>query len=182
MESIETVVDTESSAPSLREARKRAPVHKMHAQDTWDNYSAEDIKDRPWVRPTSLAAPPPRPGFVQRWIRVATHGVDDPANATRRFREGWKPRPADSIPANFPLPTISNGAYAGCIGIEGSILCEMPDKLVKKRNKYYADKTMAIDKAIEEELQRDSSDKMPITQKRSSDSKIVRRPRVADDE
>lgn len=178
----EKVMEQDNSGMSLKEARQRAPLHRMHAQDTWDNYDKNELKDRPWVRPTSLAAPPARPGFKQRWIRVAIHGTDDPANTTRKFREGWKPRPANTIPATFPLPTISNGAWAGCVGIEGSILCEMPIELANKRNAYYANKTAAIDAAIEAELQKDSTSKMPITQQRSSASKLVRRPRVADDE
>ena len=169
----------EEKAVSLKEARSK---QKMHAQDTWDNYDVKDIQDRPWVRPTSLAAPPARPGFVQRWVRVATFGVEDPSNTMRKFREGWKPRPADSLPTDFPLPTISHGQWSGCIGIEGMILCEMPKVLVDKRNAYYNGKAKAVEDAIESELQRESNDKMPIIQKRVSASKLVRRPRVADDE
>lgn len=171
-----------AEAVSLKEARKRPATHRMHAQDTWDNYSKEEINSKPWVRPTSLAAPKPRPGFVQRWIRVATHGVEDPANTMRKFREGWKPRPAETIPADFPVPTIAHGEWAGCIGIEGSILCEMPQELAAKRNAHYHDKANAVDAAIEAELQKESSSRMPITQQRSSQSRLVRTVRAADNE
>ena len=171
-----------SDTPSLKAARMRQPVHKLHAQDTWDNTDLSTLKDRPWVRGTSLAAPPARPGFAQRWIRVAVLGVDDPNNAMRKFREGWKPRPANTLPADFPLPTISHGSWAGCIGIEGSVLCEMPQVLVNKRRQYYANKTAGIEQAIESELQKESMSAMPITQRRTSQSKLVRRTRVADDE
>ncbi len=167
---------------SLKNARARAPVHKMHAQDTWDSAALEAVKDRPWVRGTSLAAPPPRPGFTQRWIRVATQGVEDPSNAMRKFREGWKPRPIGTLPPDFPLPTISHGQWAGCIGIEGSILCEMPQVLADKRKAFYQQKTAGVENAIEKDLQKESTTKMPITQQRSSKSSLVRRTRVADDE
>jgi len=166
---------------SLKAARARAPIHKMHAQDNWDNVDMNALKDRPWVRGTSLAAPPARPGFTQRWIRVATQGVDDPSNAMRKFREGLKPRPLDTLPKDFPLPSISHGQWAGCIGIEGSILCEMPLVLAEKRKAYYQNKTQGVEEAIESDLQKESNAKMPITQQRSSKSSLVRRTRVADD-
>lgn len=169
-------------AVSLKEARKREPLHRMHAQDTWDSHDIHAIKNTPWVRPTSLEAPPPRPGFVQRWIRVAVFGIEDPSNAMRKFREGWKPRPASTIPPDFPVPTISHGQWAGCIGVEGMILCEMPKALADKRNNYYMNKTRNIEDAIERELQKESHPKMPIIQNRKSQSQLVKVPKAADDE
>lgn len=166
---------------ALSQSRKREG-RPMHAQDTWDNYNVHEAADKPWKHSSSLDAPPPRPGFKQRWIRVAVYGQEDATNAMRRMREGWKPRPKDSIPANFPLPTIQHGEWAGCVGVEGMVLCEMPEAMVDKRNEFYRNKTERITNSIEQELQAQSDPRMPMSQSRNSESKLVRTVKVAPDE
>ena len=159
--------------------REVAPVHETRQYETWN---AEDIHTetaKPWVRPSSLEAPPPRPGFVQRWIRVASMGKDDPTNTSRKFREGWRPRLASTVPHSYHAPSISQGKWAGTIGVEGSVLCEMPEKIKDKRNAHYAAKTQLVTETIERELQNQSRPGMPITQDRSS--KVVRNVKIAED-
>jgi hypothetical protein len=178
--SLSEAVAEAKAASGVTQERARENTHPTRSQQTWDDVDVHEESDRPWVRPTSLAAPDPRPGFKQRWIRVAMYGQEDATNASRRLREGWKPRPAETLPSNFPLPTISHGQWAGCIGIEGMILCEMPETLVDRRNSYYEDKTARITNSIEHDLQQQSTAAMPIEQERSS--KVVREVKVAPDE
>lgn len=164
---------------TLRQDRDAPPVHETRAYDT---YSEDDIhvsEDTPWVRPTSLEAPAPRKGFRQRWVRVGSMEQDDPTNTARKFREGWKPRPVESLPKGYHAPTISHGKWAGCVGVEGMILCEMPEKLALQRQKHYQDKTELVTNTIDRELQNQSHPAMPVTQERSS--KVVRNVKVADD-
>lgn len=163
---------------TLSQERSAPPVHEARAYETWDDVDIHAEEAKPWVRPTSLEAPPARPGFVQRWIRVGTNGKDDPTNTARKFREGWKPRPASSVPASYHSPTIQHGKWSGCIGVEGMLLCEMPEKLRVKRNEHYRNKTDQTTNAIAQELQRQSRPGMPITQERNSETRMVR---VADD-
>lgn len=164
---------------TLTQTRNAPPVHETRQYETWDDVDVHAEEAKPWVRPTSLDAPPPRQGFVQRWIRVGLQGQDDPTNTARKFREGWKPRPASSVPASFHSPTIQHGKWAGCIGVEGMLLCEMPESMVEKRRKHYQGKTDHATQAIAEELQKQSRPGMPITQERSS--KVVRNVSVMDD-
>ena len=164
---------------TLNQARSVPPVHETRAYETWDDVNIHDAEAKPWVRPTSLEAPPPRPGFAQRWVRVGLEGRDDPTNTSRKFREGWKPRPATSVPPSYHSPTISHGKWAGCIGVEGMLLCEMPESLRDKRNKHYADKTRHVTNSIEQELQQHSNRLTPITQERKSSTHMIR---VKDDE
>ncbi len=159
---------------TLADERSAPPVHPARTYETWDDVDIHAEENKPWVRPTSLEAPPARPGFTQRWIRVGSMGRDDPTNTARKFREGWKPRPAESVPAGFHMPTISHGNWAGCIGVEGMLLCEMPDKMAQKRRQHYKDKTDMVTGAIEEELQKQSRPNMQITQERKSSAKLVR--------
>lgn len=135
----------------------RARAANAAVRDTRDQEQREaeeihDTEDTPWVVPSSLAAPPPRPGMVQRWIRVASGGKDDAINTSRKFREGWKPRQASTVPKNFPVPSIKNGTYAGVIGVEGMLLCEMPAKKNDQRRAYIRNqidkKTQSVDAEI----------------------------------
>ena len=167
--------------PTIAQERAAPPLHETRAYETWDDVAVHAEESKPWVRPTSLEAPPARPGFTQRWIRVGMNGQDDPTNTARKFREGWKPRPAASIPASYHAPTIQHGKWSGCIGVEGMLLCEMPNTLVEKRRKHYQAKTDLGTTTIADELQKQSNSAMPITQERSSMAKLVRQVKVADD-
>lgn len=166
-------------ADTIRSARERATVHPSRVQDTWDNTPIHEAENRPWVRGQSLAAPPARKGFVQRWVRVGMLGVDDPTNVARKMREGWKPRPPDTIPADFQLPTISHGEWSGCIGVEGSVLMEMPESLAKKRRDATDARTKLVTESLEHELQKQSRPGMEISQERKSSTR--RMVKVADD-
>jgi hypothetical protein len=159
---------------TLQQDRAAPPVHESRAYETWDDVDIHAEEGKPWVRPTSLEAPTARKGFIQRWIRVGSMGRDDPTNTARKFREGWKPRPSSTVPAGFHMPTIAHGKWAGCIGVEGMLLCEMPEKMVAKRNAHYRAKTDNVTGAIADELQKHSRPGMPITQERSSNAKLVR--------
>ena len=163
---------------TLSQERTAPPVHETRQYETWDDVDIHAEAEKPWVRPTSLEAPPPRPGFVQRWVRVGSMGQDDPTNTARKFREGWKPRPASSVPASHHSPTIQHGKWSGCVGVEGMLLCEMPEKMVAKRNKFYRDKTDKTNQAIYDELQQHSSSMASITQDRKTTTRMVR---IADD-
>ena len=163
----------------LAQERAAPQVHETRAYETWNPEDIHTLEDKPWVPPTSLQAPKERDGFTQRWVRVSERGVDDVANWARKTREGWRPRPADSVPAGFEVPTISHGKFAGCIGVEGMVLCEMPKKMADRRRKAINDKTALVTNTLEAELQAQSDSRMPITQQRSS--KVVREVKVQED-
>ena len=174
------VAKRKRAASSLSRERAAPPVHGQRSFESYDLEDAHKEDDRPWVRPSSLVAPPARPGFAQRWIRVAFKNEDDPTNSARRFREGWKPRPADTVPPSFQMPSIAHGKWAGGIGVEGMILCEMPKTMRAKRTKFFADETRRVTDAIAGELQAQSRPGMEITQQR--ESKVVREVKpMADD-
>lgn len=158
---------------TLQQERAAPPVHETRAYETWDDVDVHAEEAKPWTRPTSLEAPPARKGFVQRWIRVGIGAKDDPTNTARKFREGWKPRPAASVPASYHSPTIQHGKWAGCIGVEGMLLCEMPESIKAKRDKHYLEKTDKVTNGIEADLQKHSRPDMPITQERKTETRMV---------
>ena len=167
------------TAMTIKEARRTQPVHVSHSQETYSANAVHEVEDTPWVRGGSLVMPAPRPGFDQRWIRTAIRGEPDTTNTARKLREGWKPRPADTIPVDFSMPTISHGQFAGFLGVEGSVLCERPMQISKKRDAVMALENEKITASIESELQAQSDSRMKISQERKTT--IGRMVKVADD-
>ena len=165
------------------DARRSDPVHPTRVQESVrDPVHGEDDDNRPWAPPSNLVAPTPRPGYVQRWIRTSMRGTEDPSNIGRAYQEGWHPRRADSVPKDFHAPTIKHGQYAGFIGTNGMILCEMPAHRNEQRKEYYRTLTERQTQAIENDLAQQSQPGMPITQVRKSQSRTARRsPPVAAD-
>lgn len=143
--------DGEQEAPQRR-SRLATQGSRSRAGREAQARASQDLhpgSDTPWTPPTSLEAPPARPGYKQKWIRIAVYGRDDGQNVARKFREGWVPRKADSVPKTFHVPSIRSGQFAGYIGVEGSILCEMPTALVDQRNAHWRKKSEKMAQDIE---------------------------------
>lgn len=177
----------DANAQGARASQRTAheiSLHGSREQDARDAQAVHELQDEPWVNPVSLPYIPPRRGMVQRWIRVAIRSEADPVNTARKMREGWKPRMANTVPENVPVPRIETGKYAGCIGVEGSILCEMPTERNDARNKYFSNKnqrqTDAIDARLAQESDARGSGFGPAKVERST--KVVREVAVAADE
>jgi len=108
-----------------QETRANGKMHK-----TWDDMAEGDFVMR--SREDMLRAPDKRPGFEQRWISVEANGNVLADNVSSRLGEGWLPRPIASIPKDFPVPTISDGKFAGFIGVRGMVLMERPVSIHKQ--------------------------------------------------
>ncbi|MCC6475124.1 MAG: hypothetical protein IT514_15430 [Burkholderiales bacterium] len=116
-------------------------VHQTWEAQARVSEPVHEEEDEPWRQGASLTMPPPRPGQDQRWIRASMAGQDDTSNWSRKQREGWRPRPAETVSEDFPVPRIDSGRFAGCVGVEGLILCERPMALSRRRENYFAEKT-----------------------------------------
>jgi hypothetical protein len=123
-----------------------------------------------WKPPSLLDAPDPRPGMVQRWIATSIQGRDTPDNVYKRMRAGWNPRPADTV-KDQRFPTINHGQWAGSIGVEGMILCEMPKEKFKSMKAYYNQRNDEQNESIPGELDAMArTGGIPIQQDRKSSS------------
>lgn len=141
----------------------------------------EEVRADVWKPPAVLDAPPAREGFRQRWVATSILGDPVPHHTVRRFREGWTPRPKDTVPSNFPVPTITHGEYEGFIGVEGMLLCELPEERAQARERYFGKKTGDLNTFVENQLNKvEKVGGVPI--QRESESSYSRGPgRVADD-
>jgi hypothetical protein len=115
-----------------------------------------------WQPSNLLEAPDPRPGFKQRWIATMILGQEQPTNVAKRMREGWQPRDPKTVTGGKSYATIEHGKFAGFIGIEGMVLCEMPEEMVNERNEYYAQMTDNLMRSVEQDIHRAESPGNPI--------------------
>lgn len=85
---------------------------------------------------------PPRPGYVQRWMRTEIRGVPDVKNVTKRYRQHWRPRATSTIEKTFGIPTVD---FEGTevIGVRGSILVERPEAINAKHREYNTTQALA---------------------------------------
>ena len=135
-----------------------------------------------WQPPAVLDAPPAREGFRQRWVSTSILGVEVPHHTVRRLREGWVPRSKDTVAKDFPVPTIAHGQYEGFIGVEGMILCELPEERALARERYFAGKTGDLNKYVDNNLNRLEAAGGPSVDRSDSASSFSRGPgRVAAD-
>ena len=123
---------------------------------------AEKAKVSQWRPSNLLEAPEARPGYKQRWIATMVLGQETPTNVAKRLREGWQPRDPKTVKNAEHFPTIEHGKFAGYIGIEGMLLCEMPEEMVNERNLYYARMTENLMRSVEQDIHKVEQPGNPI--------------------
>jgi len=117
--------------------------------------------------PSSLDAPPAPDGFRHRWIRAESVGFQDSKNIYGRLREGYELVRADEY-KDSDYPTVTEGKYAGVIGVGGLLLARIPIELAEARMAYQRTQTEGQDESIETDLLKDQDKRMPIKIDRNS--------------
>ena len=124
----------------------------VRANETRTPVREEQVRpEATWKPPSLLDSPEPRPGMTQRWITTSIQGRDTPDNVYKRMREGWNPRPAETVKDKL-FPTINHGQWAGSIGIEGMLLCEMPLETHKQMKAYYNNRNSEQNESVSGDL------------------------------
>jgi len=139
-------------------------------QDTTSRASSTRSKtERPkvWTPPSSLDAPPAPDGFRHRWIRAESLGFSDTKNVSARLREGFELVRADEYPGT-QYPVITDGKYAGVIGVGGLLLARISEEIAKQRAAYIDSLSKGQDEAVEHDLMKEQHKSMPINVDRQS--------------
>jgi len=139
-------------------------------QDTTSRASSTRSKtERPkvWTPPSSLDAPPAPDGFRHRWIRAESLGFQDTKNVSARLREGFELVRADEYP-DAQYPVITDGKYAGVIGVGGLLLARISEEIAKQRAAYIENLSKGQDEAVEHDLMKEQHKSMPINVERQS--------------
>jgi len=120
-----------------------------------------------WTPPSSLDAPPAPDGFRHRWIRAESLGFQDTKNVSARLREGFELVRADEYP-DAQYPVITDGKYAGVIGVGGLLLARISEEIAKQRAAYIESLSKGQDEAVEHDLMKEQHKSMPINVDRQS--------------
>ena len=120
-----------------------------------------------WTPPSSLDAPPAPDGFRHRWIRAESLGFQDTKNVSARLREGFELVRADEYP-DAQYPVITDGKYAGVIGVGGLLLARISEEIAKQRAAYIESLAKGQDEAVEHDLMKEQHKSMPINVDRQS--------------
>ena len=131
--------------------------------------STRSKTERPkvWTPPSSLDAPPAPDGFRHRWIRAESLGFQDTKNISARLREGFELVRADEYP-DTQYPVITDGKYAGVIGVGGLLLARISEEIAKQRAAYIDSLSKGQDEAVEHDLMKEQHKSMPINVDRQS--------------
>lgn len=151
---------TPAKGKRAADERRRGPAHQSREAESHQEKEVHTVVDEPWVNPSTLPDIPARSGMRQRWVRVGLRGQPDATNMARRFREGWRPRAVETL-GDLPAPIIQGGKFNGHIGIEGLVLCEMPEARARQRDEYFRKRRDNLNASINEELQRVSEHGSP---------------------
>lgn len=146
--------ETETTRGSRSGERETARLSRDQESRDADHFYDDDPFDQSWLGTSNLEAPPPRPGFEQRWIATRVMGMDVPSHEMRQTRQGWRPRDPSTV-QNLAFPTFRDADGKGFIGYAGLVLMERPTKLhqiARARNREKIDRrTASIDTRLRSE-------------------------------
>lgn len=150
--------------------------------DEMSEYDATHPQEAaPYVRPSSLEAPPEREGMTQRWVRKSLRGVDDPKNLNRTWREGWRPRSSDTLTEEWRIYANFADKENGMIVVDDLILMEIDSEILEKRKAAIARATAQQMRSVDHDLESTQIAGHPIIKEHKTSVTHPGR-RVADDD
>ena len=126
---------------------------KIRTSPASQTRSKEESK-KIWTPPNSLDAPPAPTGYRHQWIRAESMGYQDTKNVAASLREGYELVRADEYP-DQDFPQMTEGRYAGIIGVGGLLLARIPEEIALQIEAYYNKKTQEKDEAINNDLMKE---------------------------
>ena len=107
--------------------------HESRVDETSEYDATHQMEAAPYVRPSSLDAPPCRDGMTQRWVRQSIRGAADPKNLNRTWREGWRPRDPTTLSEEWRIYANFADKDNGMIVVDDLILMEIDSSVLAKR-------------------------------------------------
>ena len=113
--------------------------------------------------PSLLPFPDPEPNTAFRYIATHVMGQSDPANVSKRYREGWVPCKAVDYPE-----LMLNADANGNIEVGGLMLCKMPAEQARARDAYYAAQNAAQMESVDNNFMKQNDPRMPLFKDRQT--------------
>ena len=123
-----------------------------------------------WTPPNSLDAPPAPTGYRHQWIRSEILGQNDAKNVASSLREGWELVRADQYPET-QYPEMTEGKYAGVIGVGGLLLARIPEEIALQIDAYYKKQNEAKEEAVENNLMKEQHPSMRFS--KENDTRVT---------
>ena len=101
-----------------------------------------------WQPASTLPEPDKLPGYVYRWVRVASLGQNDARNISSKTREGWEPVRIEEQP-KFRMMIDPDSRFKDNVEVAGLLLCKAPKELMDQRKAYFAQKNQAQMDSVE---------------------------------
>lgn len=127
--------------------------HESRVDETSEYDATHQQEAMPYIRPSSLEAPPAREGMTQRWIRQSIRGAADPKNLNRTWREGWRPRPPDTLPEEWRVYANFADKDNGMIVVDDLILMEIDSEVLARRREATQTATHQQMRSVEHDLE-----------------------------
>jgi hypothetical protein len=139
--------------------------HNPHRASTQTvSHDVERDNDMPtqWREPRRLDAPPPRPGYVQRFVRFRSGSEEDAENFEEKLEEGWRPRKRSSVRKVHELTANTHKQHGEYYVKRGLILMELPEKLKIQRDRFYASQRENMLKGVDRTMFKLNHRVMPL--------------------
>ncbi len=94
-------------------------------------------------------------------------GYQDTKNVAASLREGYELVRADEYPEE-DYPQMSEGRYAGIIGVGGLLLARIPEEIALQIDEYYKQRTRDKEEAINNDLMKERQAGMKFNNESSS--------------
>lgn len=132
----------------------------------------KEARRRPWAPPSRLDAPPPPPGYKNRWIRAEVAGQEDRVNVAGKLREGYELVRGEEHP-DYVIPTAEDGRHAGVISVGGMLLARIPEETAQERTNYYQGKTKDQIQAVDNDLMKANAHSSMVITKPDRQSRVT---------
>ena len=155
--SADTAEHDEAPAALMRErpVTTRASLHVDRDAEVARVDVRQEFNPALLINPGSLAAPEPRPGFVQRWISDGSLESRDTSHWMKKRREGWSPRMLSTVPVSERDLYQTAKAQSGddIVRVAGLVLCEKPIQAANARKAAISDLIKNQLQSVPESLQ-----------------------------
>lgn len=175
------------TADRLRSKAMRDALHEARDSESDARVTPrQTIADYEYRAPTNLDAPPPRPGYVQRWVRYDTKAEADLRNWQSKLREGWRPRDPKTVPESEYWYGLDSKRGNDLIAVGGLVLMEAPEHVVIAKRKAIAEAARRMERSVSTETDKVSREGVaqghaPIVREEVTHVSTGRRPNTLAD-